>query len=324
MSAPGVGTVAPERVLYLYNAHGWAIHQVGLQWSSTVADRLAFDCVRFGAHESRDPGDYDRVVLGYSTIGYSGRMLLAALALRPRRWWRWGTLAPERLATVVHDPSELFPEAPDWKTRTPRLAHLRRFGRVATASRELEAVLTAHGIAVVRVPTRSRLPLRDPATLREEPLRAYSRAQRYPRKDLPMLERLAAGAHRTGHPFTLEVGGHQRPAAEYAARLDAQGVYVCTSWQEGGPLPLLDAMRRGCAVLTTRVGQTDEWVEHGVSGWFCDTEADFAARLSELAADPARLLAMRRAALARAAGLDDVPVRAGLLRWLGAPTTAAG
>jgi len=305
-----------RRVLFLYNVPGWAIHNVGLDWASLLEDTHAFTFARFGEHERERPEHHDHVVWGYSTLRWSGRMLAASLARGPFDWWRWARARGGPLAAVVQDPSEVFPEVRDWRRHPPRLAHLSRFSRLAVTSNEMREALTAAGLSVVQVSTRSRIPARDPATLVEEPLRVCTRALDYPRKDLALFRALQAGAAGRAERFDGLIGGPLLAPADYAAQLDGYNCYVCTSWQEGGPLPLMDAQRRGCVVLTTRVGQTDERVEHGVNGFFCDDAAAFERRLRELAADPALLLRMRRATLARAATDDSARVRAQLREFL--------
>jgi glycosyltransferase involved in cell wall biosynthesis len=78
----------------------------------------------------------------------------------------------------------------------------------------------------------------------------------------------------------------------------------------------MDALRRGCVALTTRVGQTDELVEDGGNGFFCTTEEEFATRLAQLAADPALLLRMRRRALELAGRPVEETIRAQLRSFL--------
>lgn len=306
---------ARRRVLFLYNVPEWAIHNVGRDWASLLADTHEFTFARFGRHEREDPARYDHVVWGYSTLRYSGRLLAGSLARRPLGWARWRRGAPN-LAAVVQDPSEVFPEAPGWKRAAPRTAHLARFARLAVTSNEMRAALAAAGLAATKVNTRSLLPARDPASLAAEPLRACTRAIEYPRKNLALFRAARAQAGGAAERFDELLGAGVLPPAEYAARLDGYNCYLCTSWQEGGPLPLMDAQRRGCVVLTTRVGQTDERVEDGVNGFFCDDLAAFVARLRQLAADPELLLRMRRAALARASAPDAERVRAQLAEFL--------
>ena len=307
---------ARRRVLFLYNVPDWAIHNVGRDWASLLADTHDVTLARFGEHEHEDPARWDHVVWGYSTLRYSGRMLLASFAGGPLRWLRWANARGANLAAVVQDPSEVFPEVADWRHATARTAHLSRFARLAVTSNEMRDALGSLGLRVTKVNTRSRLALRDPATPGLEPLRAFTRAVDYPRKNLALFRAVQSKMAGVSERFDALLGSAVLSESEYAARLDGYNCYVCTSWQEGGPLPLMDAQRRGCVVLTTRVGQTDERVEHGVNGFFCDDEASFVERLRQLAADPALLLRMRRAALERAAVPDDARVRAQLTEFL--------
>lgn len=309
-------TDARRRVLFLYNEPGWAIHNVGLDWAALVTDTHDFTFVRYGEHEDEDPARYDHVVWGYSTLRHSGRMRLRSLWRRSTGMLRWEFAAMPNRVAVVQDPSEVFPERPDWRAQPPLLAHLARFARLAVTSHEMQQAMARLGYDTVRVPTRSRLAPRDPGTLALESLRVCTRAQRYPRKDLPRFLELRTRLAGVVERFDALIGGTVQPQDEYAARLDGYNCYVCTSWQEGGPLPVLDALRRGCVVLTTRVGQTDEWIEPGVNGFLCDSTDEFESRLRELAADPGRLLVMRRASLARGAGAEDAFVRARLREFL--------
>jgi glycosyltransferase involved in cell wall biosynthesis len=210
----------------------------------------------------------------------------------------------------------LFPEVPDWKAAAPRVSHLRRFGRLAVTSNEMLGVMDRLGLEAVKVNTRSLLPLRDPGDIGTEGLRVFTRAQEYPRKNLSLFRALQGSFAGEIERFDAVVGSAVLPQAGYVDLIDAHNCYVCTSWQEGGPLPLMDALRRGCVVLTTRVGQTDEWVEDGGNGFFCSNEAEFAMRLRELRDDPRRLREMRLRALARAAERDDAGVRAQLEAFL--------
>ena len=305
-----------RRVLFLYNDAGWAVHNVGLDWASLLADSHEFTLRRFGSHESLDPEDYDHVVWGYSTLRYSGRMLLASLFARPGGWLRWRAIAPERARAVVQDPSEVFPEVPGWRSAPARLAPLGRFGRLAVTSTEMSDALAARGLRAHRVPTRSLLPVRDAGELAGEPLRVYTRARDYPRKNLALFHAVRRAVADEVERFDAWLGGAILPLPEYVAAIDRYNCYVCTSWQEGGPLPLADAQRRGCVVLTTRVGQTDEWVTHGENGFFCERSGEFVERLRELNRDPALLLRMRHCAIERARAQEPARVRASLEAFL--------
>ena len=47
---------------------------------------------------------------------------------------------------------------------------------------------------------------------------------------------------------------------------------VVPARQEGGPKALLEAMASGVPLVTTRVGQAPELVEHGSNGWLVDVD----------------------------------------------------
>ncbi|MGH3016783.1 MAG: glycosyltransferase family 4 protein [Gaiellaceae bacterium] len=70
--------------------------------------------------------------------------------------------------------------------------------------------------------------------------------------------------------------------AELARAYSALDVQIVTSRQEGGPKAVLEAMASGVPLVSTRVGQAAELVEHGVNGWLADV--DDAEALAALAA----------------------------------------
>jgi glycosyltransferase involved in cell wall biosynthesis len=59
---------------------------------------------------------------------------------------------------------------------------------------------------------------------------------------------------------------------ELARAYHAIDVYVVPARQEGGPKALLEAMASGIPLVTTRVGQATELVEHGSNGWLADVD----------------------------------------------------
>jgi hypothetical protein len=305
-----------KRVLFLYNVPEWAIHNVGRYWASLISDTHDVTLMQFGHHENEDPAAYDHVVWGYSTLRHSGRMLLASLRARPLGWLRWRRHDTYRPCAVIQDPCELFPEVPDWKKRRSRRSHLGKFRRLAVTSNEMRDVMTELGYDVVKVNTRSLLPLRDPASLETEGLRVLTRTREYPRKNLALFHALRRRFHGVIEHCDAVVGDAVMPQGDYVDLLDRHNCYVCTSWQEGGPLPLMDALQRGCAVLTTRVGQTDELIEEGGNGFFCAGEEEFAARILQLHESPRLLRDMRLRALSLAGARQDDRIRDQLLAFL--------
>jgi glycosyltransferase involved in cell wall biosynthesis len=79
--------------------------------------------------------------------------------------------------------------------------------------------------------------------------------------------------------------------------IDSSPIYVCTSWQEGGPLPAMDVMSRGGVVVTSPVGQVQEIIIHGKSGFICHSIDDFERTLELLFSNPELLMRARRNSL---------------------------
>jgi len=66
----------------------------------------------------------------------------------------------------------------------------------------------------------------------------------------------------------------------------ALDLYIVASREEGGPKAVLEAMASGVPLVSTRVGQVIDLVEHGVNGWVTSTEdyeglADWAAYVAD-------------------------------------------
>lgn len=63
-----------------------------------------------------------------------------------------------------------------------------------------------------------------------------------------------------------------RERTDLAAAYHALDVYLVPSRQEGGPKAVLEAMATGTPLVSTRVGQAQELVRDGESGWLVDVE----------------------------------------------------
>ena len=123
-----------------------------------------------------------------------------------------------------------------------------------------------------------------------------SAAVRVHRKNVPWLERLQralAAEPRAEVDFRYGARHARLTEDEYLARLAGADVYVCTSYMEGGPLPVMEAVLAGLAVITTPVGQTAEWVRDGENGFVCRTFAEVERAARRYARDPALVRAHR-------------------------------
>jgi glycosyltransferase involved in cell wall biosynthesis len=102
-----------------------------------------------------------------------------------------------------------------------------------------------------------------------------------------------------------------RSRDELAQAYHALDVYLVSSRQEGGPKAVLESMAAGIPLVSTRVGQAQEIVRHGVDGWLVDVEdAEGLARIAATVRDGApegMREAGRETAEAHALPLLDTP-----------------
>jgi hypothetical protein len=285
-----------KSILFLYNTPNWAIHNVGQYWASILKDDYHFTFAQFGQHEYFSPTAYDYVLWGYSTLRYSGRMKLGNIT-KFWRLWKWRPWANRNFIAIVQDPCEIFPENENWRNMTPDLDHLSYFTRLGVTSNEMYEILKERGYKPFLVNTNSILPIKKDKLLSKEPLKIFTRANNYPRKNLALFNQLKGRYNSDVTKFDAITGLQVLPQEQYVNQIDEYNCYICTSWQEGGPIPLMDAMRRGCAILTTPVGQTDDFVKEGVNGFFCNNYEEFAEKIELLKCNPEILLYMRQNSL---------------------------
>jgi glycosyltransferase involved in cell wall biosynthesis len=110
----------------------------------------------------------------------------------------------------------------------------------------------------------------------------------------PLEQRIA----RLGLGARVGLLGDRSDTAELMAAAD---LFVLSSEREGLPMTLIEAMRAGCATVSTRIGGTGEIVGDGVTGRLVavgDVEG-FAAAMGELLADDTRRRAFGAAGRAR-------------------------
>jgi glycosyltransferase involved in cell wall biosynthesis len=109
-----------------------------------------------------------------------------------------------------------------------------------------------------------------------------------------------AGLERLGIPYAHAL---LEDVDAVARAYDAIDVCVVASRDEGGPRAVLESMATGVPLVTTRVGQARDLVEHGVNGSMVDVEdveglVDAVARVNEAPAD--YVARMRQAGFATA------------------------
>ncbi|QKE85308.1 glycosyltransferase family 4 protein [Arthrobacter sp. NEB 688] len=112
----------------------------------------------------------------------------------------------------------------------------------------------------------------------------------------PMRDRLLASAAGLGLPGE-EIFVGARNEAEVVEEMRRADVFVMSSFNEGLPVVLMEAMASGLPVVTTAVGAVGELVTHGVDGLVVPptNAAALAAAVATLQDDPERRRAMGRA-----------------------------
>lgn len=211
---------------------------------------------------------------------------------------------PERSVVTVHDPLELFGQVKDWKDREidpKHISTLKRLKYINTTSKEVREILASVGIDVPILPTASLLTpainVRDVLDSQETGVMSVTNV--YPRKNIPLLLEVLDCIKKevSGIRITTKIGDDVLSETEYVQLFDDHDIYVCTSFQEGGPIPAFDAMCRGLVVVTTPVGQIQEIITHGVNGFICNSREEFLTALRILLDDKDRLNQMKKNSL---------------------------
>lgn len=79
-----------------------------------------------------------------------------------------------------------------------------------------------------------------------------------------------AGLQRMGVPYRHFY--YEKNYPEVGRLFQALDLYLVASREEGGPKAVLESMASGVPLITTRVGQATDLVQHGRNGWIVDVE----------------------------------------------------
>ena len=77
------------------------------------------------------------------------------------------------------------------------------------------------------------------------------------------------GLEKLGVPYKHLYLDHYPEIGQLYQCLDA---YIVASRDEGGPKAILESMACGIPLISTKVGQAVDLIEHGCNGWLCDIE----------------------------------------------------
>lgn len=267
------------KILYLYNKKDWALHNVGKLWFSQMPHDISVDMADYHKLSVKDFGEYDYVWFSlyiYEKFNYD----------------------LNKSIITTHDPIELFPQQIDWKLqkiKSEKIGLVKQFRYLNVISLEIKNILAGYGIDNFHIPTTSLLPFRDGSEIsvvNDNRYKLLSVANKYQRKNLPLLQSIKSNLINKDVTFDIKLGGEVLPENEYMNLFDTHNIYICTSFQEGGPLPAMDAMARGLAIITTPVGQIQELVTNGYNGYICETKEEFLDKIFCLCSDKVLLRRM--------------------------------
>ncbi len=285
------------RILYLYDYKGWAIYNVGKLWLSSIPE-IKVTYKKSSSFKISDFDLYDLIWFGYLDLFIE---CYCKFYINKDKFYK--------CIVAVHDPLELFPQQKDWKNvniKNLKLIHtsswlrkakykiLKQVKFVITISKEMQFVLQKMGIESFLIPTTSSLPLKNRYELKTEKCNILSVFEIYPRKNISLMESIQKFCTDSLKvKYHMKIGKKILPIDQYIQLLDDHEIYICTSFQEGGPIPAIDAMQRGSVVLTTPVGQIQEIIEHGQNGYICNSKQDFINKIMLLTNNPKLLHRMR-------------------------------
>ncbi len=296
--------MAAERILhvtYVYDRPGWALHNLGLMLQARLAPAgVQVTCVRsdewHGAPEMteclylsytglvREHFDYDRWATTLLTTIHDPCEISH---FEDRADWRRFPLLAlsfdrfDRVSVTSQELAEILPAAyglPVFRTPTWPTTEIVHETTVNAVSATHSCVVISSTILPKRFTPRE--VLQRARRLRQFTMGADGRRSWSQLRGLLVLKRrknvgwLAAIQQRFAGERDIEClfrYGNSGPvsAADWVAQLRRANVYVCTSTMEGGPLPVMEAVQAGLAVVSTPVGQVEEWVHDGVNGRIC-------------------------------------------------------
>lgn len=317
------------RVTYLYDIEGWALHDIGLWMREHLApEGIVVRCVDaarwYATPEPTDviyPSFTGLVRPGFNYRRWAGRVVSTVhdpceISYFQDRmsWQRWplrplpldsldalSAISDELVDVVTKRYGHPAARTPTWPSRGERI---RMTGQAREpdgairifASTNAEAHFSHWAVrrrlgqlAIYSRGHDGRIDLRQLAAI----------AVRRQRKNIPLLRRVARLAESLpGASVQLTIGEQGLlPRGEYEAAMHRSTVYLCTSSMEGGPLPVMEAVLAGAAVLSTPVGQVAEWMEDGRSGFICENFREFRGALTRYSKNPALLVRHQRAAM---------------------------
>lgn len=269
------------KILYIYNLKNWAIHNVGRLWLKGLPNvKVTF---KSSSEIKNNFKNYDFVWFGYLDLYLQFMHDI------------------NKSIISIHDPCELFPQVKNWKNLDSkmsiftiglkkwiitknRLKIIKKLKNIVVASKEMKNLLEKCGVKTNLIPTMSLLQPIKKHNIVTKKASIISVLQMYPRKNFQLLKFLQEYCNNKKIKFDIKLGTKILSKKDYIKLLDSYEIYICTSFQEGGPIPAMDAMNRGLTVLTTSVGQIQEVInsKNEKNGFICKTKDDFISKINLL------------------------------------------
>jgi len=319
-------------VLYIYDVDGWALHNIGKLLQNELADDMEVSCVS-QAEFQRRPRGADVIYCAYPgtlprgvDLGTFCQLLVTTVHdpcevsyFTDRFSWTDGPFAQrdyaafDRVSSTCASVTNVLKSAyqlDPWLT--PTMPHDRQLimdvrNQVVrdepTAPQRIPRFTSSHagGGKVSWARVASRFLQIDHYTRDQTGRRNLSQMRsifvRPGRKNKAWLDALASEPSvrdRVEFHFRSQVSPLRMTSREqYVRELVRNDVYVCTSYMEGGPLTVMEAVIAGLAVISTPVGQVEQWVEHGRNGFIVRNYDELVAATRTYAEDAALLAAHR-------------------------------
>jgi glycosyltransferase involved in cell wall biosynthesis len=224
------------KILYIHDKEDWAIHNVGKLWLENLSNKIFVDFLKRPTLNVLN--NYDYVWFGYHTL------------------WLKNYRSFEKNKTIisVHDPCELSGVNKD--IIEDRI--------VVTTSHQMNSFLLNIGIKVNQIiPTTGSLEYKD-IIKNEKEVKLFTISSSQNRKNISSIQSLFERCSKELNiKCYCKIGSNNILSKhDYLKIFDDFNLYVCMSKQEGGPLPAMEAMQRGCGVLSTNVGQMPELINN--------------------------------------------------------------
>jgi len=237
--------MSTNNILYIYDNIDWAIYNVGILWINDNADFISFK-----DFNEKKVEPYNVIWYGYSTL-YKKKPIKKI---------------NKKIVISVHDPIEILRGDVDFLSSEIS---------IVTTTDECKELLKKKNINAEIIKTNSIIPIRNATELTFEKLKLLTINSGEKRKNNNKIFELFAKCEQLNILCFSKIGHDSLHISDYVKLIDSYNIYVCMSSFEGGPIPAMDAMARGCVILSTCVGQMPELIQNGENGFILNSSDEF-------------------------------------------------